>query len=80
MDLLPNLRYDQLINQSRNRSVTTSRTLPEEAVSVPITLQFPPSGPLGNVGFAYSPALEATLSLRVVLDPKRYPARRTRDL
>lgn len=50
-----------------------------------ITLQFPPSGPLGHAGFAYSPALEATLSLRTVLDPKRYPmylpwARRTRDL
>lgn len=54
-------------------------------MAVAITLQFPSSGPLGNVGFAYSPALEATLSLRVVLDPKRYPmhlpwARRTRDL
>lgn len=50
-----------------------------------ITLRLPTSGALGQVGFAYSPALEATLSLRAVLDPKRYPmylpwSRRARDL
>jgi DNA-binding transcriptional ArsR family regulator len=51
-----------------------------------VVLRLPPSGPLlGRIGFAYSPAMEAALSLRVVTDPKRYPmhlpwARRARDL
>jgi DNA-binding transcriptional ArsR family regulator len=39
-----------------------------------VVLRLPASGPLlGRIGFAYSPAMEAALSLRVVTDPKRYP-------
>lgn len=50
-----------------------------------VRLTFPPNQVFGHVGFAYSPAMEAALSLRPVVDPKRYPlhlpwVRTTRDL
>lgn len=50
-----------------------------------LRLTFPPNQVFGHVGFAYSPAMEAALSLRPVVDPKRYPmhlpwVRKTRDL
>ncbi|MBY5160904.1 ArsR/SmtB family transcription factor [Salsipaludibacter albus] len=50
-----------------------------------LRLAFPPGQVFGQVGFAYSPAMEAALSLRAVVDPKRHPmhlpwSRSTRDL
>lgn len=50
-----------------------------------VTFRFPSQQVFGHVGFAYSPAMEAALSLRPVVNPKRHPmhlpwVRRTRDL
>lgn len=50
-----------------------------------VRLQVPSERPYGWVDFAWSPLLEAALSLRPVVQPKRYPmhlpwARRCRDL
>lgn len=50
-----------------------------------VRLVLPAANPRGAVGFAYSPAFEALVSLRCVVDPKRYPlhlpwSRRCRDL
>ncbi len=50
-----------------------------------VHFRFPETGALNLVGFTYSPALEAIYSMRVALEPKRYPlllswARRTKDL
>lgn len=50
-----------------------------------VHLELPATNPRGAVGFAYSPALEALLSLRAVVNPKQHPlhlpwTRRCRDL
>ena len=50
-----------------------------------VELRLPRTHPIGVVRFAWSPLLEASLSLRPVVAPKRYPmhlpwARRSRDL
>ena len=50
-----------------------------------VFFQLPSARPHGLVGFGWSPLLEAALSLRPVIQPKRYPmhlpwARRCRDL
>ncbi len=50
-----------------------------------VTFRFPNDHPIDLIGFAWSPLLEAVLSLRAVVQPKRTPqhlpwARRARDL